>query len=130
MSLLIFLKDAKATTIEGAVDAVKVWRDANAREDVKIRLASGNMGVQAAVNEEIEESELPMMLWVYVAIVALVILTYRDWRATVACTIPLTFATFFGYWFMELMQIGLTVATLPVMVLAVGLGVDLSLIHI
>ncbi|MEQ9518271.1 MAG: efflux RND transporter permease subunit [Parvibaculum sp.] len=124
MSLLIFLEDAKATTIERAVDAVKLWRDENVREDVTIRLASGNMGVQAAVNEEIEESELPMMLWVYVAIVALVILTYRDWRATVACTIPLTFATFFGYWFMEVLQIGLTVATLPVMVLAVGLGVD------
>ena len=29
-----------------------------------------------------------------------------------------------GYWFMEVLEIGLTVATLPVMVLAVGLGVD------
>ena len=34
-------------------------------EDVSIRLASGNMGVQAAVNEEIEISELPMMMYVY-----------------------------------------------------------------
>ena len=90
----------------------------------KIRLASGNMGVQAAVNEEIERSELPMMLYVYMTIIALVVLTYRDWRATVACCVPLTLATFMGYWFMEVLQIGLTVATLPVMVLAVGLGVD------
>ena len=91
---------------------------------VKIRLASGNMGVQAAVNEEIEVSELPMMIYVYMTIIALVIFTYRDWRATVACCVPLTLATFMGYWFMELLEIGLTVATLPVMVLAVGLGVD------
>ena len=93
-------------------------------ETLKIRLASGNMGVQAAVNEEIEVSELPMMIYVYMTIIALVILTYRDWRATVACCVPLTIATFMGYWFMEILQIGLTVATLPVMVLAVGLGVD------
>jgi len=53
-----------------------------------------------------------------------VILTYRDWRATLACCLPLTLATFMGYWFMEVLEIGLTVATLPVMVLAVGLGVD------
>ena len=91
---------------------------------VKIRLASGNMGVQAAVNEEIEVSELPMMIYVYITIIALVIFTYRDWRATVACCVPLTLATFMGYWFMEVLEIGLTVATLPVMVLAVGLGVD------
>ena len=93
-------------------------------DDVTIRLASGNMGVQAAVNEEIEISELPMMMYVYLTIIALVILTYRDWRATIACCVPLTLATFMGYWFMEVLEIGLTVATLPVMVLAVGLGVD------
>lgn len=92
--------------------------------EVSIRLASGNMGVQAAVNEEIEVSELPMMIYVYMTIIALVILTYRDWRATIACCVPLTLATFMGYWFMEVLEIGLTVATLPVMVLAVGLGVD------
>ena len=51
-------------------------------------------------------------------------LTFRDWRAVIACSLPLTFGTFFGYWFMEVLQIGLTVATLPVMVLAVGIGVD------
>ena len=59
-------------------------------DDVTIRLASGNMGVQAAVNEEIEISELPMMMYVYLTIIALVILTYRDWRATIACCVPLT----------------------------------------
>ncbi len=91
---------------------------------VTIRLASGNMGVQAAVNEEIEVSELPMLIYVYMTIIALVIFTYRDWRATIACCVPLTLATFMGYWFMEVLEIGLTVATLPVMVLAVGLGVD------
>jgi predicted RND superfamily exporter protein len=49
---------------------------------------------------------------------------YRDWRAIVACCLPLTLATFLGYWFMKALDIGLTVATLPVMVLAVGIGVD------
>ena len=121
---MIYLKDAKATTIKNAVNAVKEWRAAHPMEGVNIRLASGNMGVQAAVNEEITETELPMMMWVYAVIIALVTLTYRDWRAVIACCLPLTFGTFFGYWFMEVLQIGLTVATLPVMVLAVGIGVD------
>jgi photosystem II stability/assembly factor-like uncharacterized protein len=49
---------------------------------------------------------------------------YRDFRAVIACCLPLTVGTFIGYWFMKELQIGLTVATLPVMVLAVGIGVD------
>ena len=49
---------------------------------------------------------------------------FADWRAMLACCLPLTLATFLGYWFMKELDIGLTVATLPVMVLAVGIGVD------
>ena len=92
--------------------------------DVKIRLAAGNAGVLAAINDEVEKSELPMMLYVYAAILVLVFLVYRDLRAMVACCLPLTVGTFIGYWFMKELKIGLTVATLPVMVLAVGIGVD------
>ncbi|HAH11852.1 MAG TPA: hypothetical protein DCL48_17285 [Alphaproteobacteria bacterium] len=89
-----------------------------------IRLASGNSGVAAAVNEEISKQELPTTLAVYAVIIILVFFTYWDWRATVCCCLPLTFATFFGYWFMLNTEIGLKVSTLPVMVLAVGIGVD------
>ena len=65
-----------------------------------------------------------MLLAVYLVIIIMVFATYRDWRATVACCVPLTIATFIGYWFMSWAEIGLKVSTLPVMVLAVGLGVD------
>ena len=58
---MIYLKDSKATTIKTVVDAVKDWRAANEMEGVNIRLASGNMGVQAVINEEISETELPMI---------------------------------------------------------------------
>ncbi|MGB1118778.1 MAG: efflux RND transporter permease subunit [Parvibaculales bacterium] len=126
-SALAITYDVEQDTPESLLDALAargVKVTSSEVDAVSIRLASGNMGVQAAVNEEIEISELPMMMYVYMTIIALVILTYRDWRATIACCVPLTLATFMGYWFMEVLEIGLTVATLPVMVLAVGLGVD------
>jgi len=119
-----FLADHKAETIKRAVAVVKDFRDAYHLEGVRVRLASGNAGVQAATNEVLEQTELPMMLYVYATIVLLVLATYRDWRAVIACCLPLTLATFIGYWFMKALDIGLTVATLPVMVLAVGIGVD------
>lgn len=120
----LFLADHKAVTLKAVLGAAKDYRQNNTMEGVKMRLASGNGGVIAATNEEVERSELPMMLWVYAVITFLVFLTYRDFRAMIACTLPLTVGTFLGYWFMKANVIGLTVATLPVMVLAVGIGVD------
>jgi predicted RND superfamily exporter protein len=126
MAANVYLADHKATTIKVAVNAVKEFRQAHPAEPLgmKVLLASGNAGVLAATNEEIEARELPMMLYVYAAIMILVLLAYRDWRAMLACCVPLTVATFLGYWFMKTLDIGLTVATLPVMVLATGIGVD------
>lgn len=124
----LFLTDHKAATINRVIAAVEAFKKANPGdgpgEGVQIRLASGNAGVLAAINDEVEKSELPMMLYVYAAIVILVFLVYRDFRAVLACCLPLTVGTFIGYWFMKELDIGLTVATLPVMVLAVGIGVD------
>ena len=126
MAANVYLADHKATTIKVAVEAVKEFRKSHPSDPLgmKVLLASGNAGVLAATNEEIEARELPMMLYVYAAIMILVLLAYRDWRAMLACCLPLTLATFLGYWFMKTLDIGLTVATLPVMVLATGIGVD------
>lgn len=123
----LYLTDHKATTLRRVVDAVKDWRTNNSLQSVKVRLAAGNAGVLAAIDEEVEHSEQPMLLYVYAAIALLVYVTYRDFRAVLTCCLPLTVGTFVGYWFMEAFNIGLTVATLPVMVLAVGIGVDYAL---
>ncbi|WP_434707101.1 MMPL family transporter [Pseudomonas sp. R1-1] len=120
----LFLADHKATTIHRVIAATKAFRSQFTQPGVSVRLASGNAGVIAAINEEVERSELPMMLYVYGAIALLVFVVYRDWRAVLVCCLPLTLGTFIGYWFMKELQIGLTIATLPVMVLAVGIGVD------
>ena len=120
----LFLTDHKATTLTHVLDDVKHYRATHQLDGLTIRLAAGNGGVLAATNEEVAQSELPMMLYVYAAILILVFFAYRDVRAMIACCAPLTVATFIGYWFMKELQIGLTVATLPVMVLAVGIGVD------
>jgi len=125
-SVNVYLSDHKASTINGVIDAVRRYGASHHLDGVRIRLAAGNAGLLAATNDEVAKSELPMMLYVYLAIIVLVFLAYRDLRAVVACCLPLTVGTFIGDWFMKEFQIGLTVATLPVMVLAVGIGVDYS----
>ncbi len=120
----LYLTDHKATTIKKVIAVVKDFARTHHEDGLAIRLAAGNAGVTAAINDEVERSELPMMVNVYLSIIVLVFLVYRDFRAVIACCAPLTVGTFIGYWFMKVLGIGLTVATLPVMVLAVGVGVD------
>ncbi len=93
-------------------------------DSFNIRMASGNSGVTAAVNQTLETYELPSTLIVYVMVLFLTYITYFDWRAAVGCMLPLLFSTFFGYYFMMQLDIGLKVSTLPVIVLVVGVGVD------
>lgn len=123
-ALHLFLSSHKAVVLNGVIDAVKSYAALHHETGIRVRLAGGNAGVIAAVNDEVSRSETPMLLNVYAAIMILVFLVYRDWRAMIVCCAPLTVGTFIGYWFMEASDIGLTVATLPVMVLAVGIGVD------
>lgn len=122
----LFLSDHRATTLTRLVQEMRREIAESDVKGVKVRLAGGNAGVEAAVNDVIAAAEKPMLVNVYVAIALLVLVVYRDWRAVLACCLPLTLATFIGYWFMTTLEIGLTVATLPVMVLAVGIGVDYS----
>ncbi len=110
------------TSLEPLIKDIQVY--CGSLDYARYRLAGGNAGIQAALNEEVARQEIRAFLIVYAVIILLVAVTYRDWRATICCTLPLTGATFAGYWFMSVMDIGLSVATLPVLVLAVGVGVD------
>ena len=128
LPVVIYMNDHKASSIETVIAAVKNFAatdpQAVARKDVNFRLAMGGIGIMAATNDVIEANELPMLFWVYLAIIVLVWLAYRDWRAIICCCMPLLLATFLGYWFMTALEIGLKVSTLPVLVLATGIGVD------
>ncbi len=120
----LYLTSHKAVVLTDTINVIKAYAMAHKESGITVRLAGGNAGVMAAVNDEVSRSETPMLLYVYGAIMALVFIVYRDVRAMIVCCAPLTVGTFIGYWFMEATGIGLTVATLPVMVLAVGIGVD------
>ncbi|MEQ9519338.1 MAG: MMPL family transporter [Parvibaculum sp.] len=126
LNVIAFTEDHKAETVKRVIKATEDWIAENGATfpDHKFRLATGNVGLIAATNQVIEGSETPMLLYVYGAIIFLVLLAYRDWRAVICCCAPLVVATFLGYWLMNWLEIGLKISTLPVLVLAVGIGVD------
>ena len=124
MPVSIYTVDHKAETIERVVGAVKEFNAANANGRIGFRLASGNVGVMAATNEEVEASQFPIIGYVYAAVIVLCLLSFRSVAATVCIVVPLAAVSLLAYALMALLEIGLKVSTLPVVALGVGIGVD------
>ena len=124
MPVMVFTEDHRAETIERIVAAVKAYRADNLSDTVTFRLATGNVGVMAATNEAVEAAQLPMLIWVYAAIIVLCLLMFRSVRGTICTVLPLTLVSVLCYALMALLGIGLKVSTLPVAALGVGIGVD------
>ena len=124
MPVSVYTADHKAETIERVVDAVKAFNAASRNERITFRLATGNVGVMAATNEEVEASQFPILGYVYAAVIALCLLSFRSVAVTVCIIVPLAVVSLLAYALMALMEIGLKISTLPVVALGVGIGVD------
>ncbi|MGD9252600.1 MAG: MMPL family transporter [Holophagae bacterium] len=124
MPVYIYTMDHKAETIDRIVAAVEEYQAEHGSEDLKFRLATGNVGVMAATNQAVSAAQFPMLLYVFSAIIILCLITFRSARATLSIVIPLALVSILAYALMALLEIGLKVSTLPVAALGVGIGVD------
>jgi predicted RND superfamily exporter protein len=68
-----------------------------------------------------------MLLWVYAAVVLLCFATFRSWRAVLCAVLPLMLTSVLAEALMVALGMGVKVATLPVIALGVGIGVDYAL---
>jgi len=123
--VIIFLDDHKAETLDRAINAVKEFAAQEDDPDVaKFVLASGNAGVEAATNETIEHAQNLMKILVYGVVSILCLITFRSVRAVICIIVPLALTSILCQALMTVLGIGVKVATLPVIALGVGIGVD------
>ncbi len=78
----------------------------------------------AATNEVVQSAQTPIVLWVFGAVIALCLITFRSVRATLCIVVPLAIVSWLAYALMVYLGIGLKTSTLPVVALGVGIGVD------
>ena len=91
---------------------------------VRFQLAAGNAGIEAATNEVIGDAQNRMLIFVYLVVFALCLLTFRSLPAVSCILIPLALTSILSQALMTWLGIGVKVATLPVIALGVGIGVD------
>jgi len=127
--LYISLQDHKAATLDAVVGRVRAFIDdpANQGPDFKMSLAGGNAGIDAATNIVIAQANNQMLYLVYAAVIIFCLITFRSWRAVLCAVLPLVLTSILAQALMVALGIGIKVATLPVIALGVGIGVDYAL---
>jgi len=127
MPVIAYLKDHKAETLDAVVAIADQFAKENSSDDRQFLLAAGNAGIEAATNIVVREANRTMLLYVYLAVTLFCLITFRSWRATLVALLPLVLTSILCEALMVAMGIGVKVATLPVIALGVGIGVDYAL---
>ena len=124
MPVMLFLADHRAETIDRVIGAVKSYQPPREVPGVRLRLATGYVGVMAAQMEEVRAKELPILFGLFAVIALMCLLTFRSWVGTIVVMLPLTLVSILAYTTMAIVGIGLKVTTLPMVALGAGIGVD------
>jgi len=127
LPLAVYLTDHRDATLRRVAAAAEAFIAQNRMKGVGFRLATGNGGVLFAINDAVRQARITAPLLVFAVLAILIFTAYRDWRAVPCCLAPLALANALGLWLLAWFEIGLTVSTLPVFVLAAGIGVDYGL---
>jgi hypothetical protein len=127
LTLYVYLRDHKADTLTRVVDHIEGFARHNDTEEVKFLLAAGSAGIEAATNIVVKDAWRQMLFLVYGAVIVLSFITFRSWRAVVVAVLPLMLTSVLAEALMVALGMGVKVATLPVIALGVGIGIDYAL---
>jgi predicted RND superfamily exporter protein len=127
LTLHVYLRDHKAETLSRVVEHVEAFAAENDTAEAKFLLAAGSAGIEAATNIVVKDAWRRMLLLVYAAVALLAFVTFRSWRAVVVAILPLMLTSVLAEALMVALGMGVKVATLPVIALGVGIGVDYAL---
>jgi predicted RND superfamily exporter protein len=127
LTVYAYLRDHRAETLQQVVDLVERFAKANNDKDAIFLLAAGSAGIDATTNIVVHKAWYQMLFMVYGAVALLCFITFRSWRAVLVAMLPLMLTSILAEALMVALGMGVKVATLPVIALGVGIGVDYAL---
>tara|TARA_R110002096_G_scaffold420735_1_gene625983 strand:- start:23185 stop:25566 length:2382 start_codon:yes stop_codon:yes gene_type:complete len=128
-NMVFYYKDHQGETIRRAVHMIKSWIDekGNDIEGLSFHLAGGIIGVTAAINEAVFETNRIVVPAVLVLIFLFVTFFYGSLHAGWLMFLAMSFATVLSYGYMGFMNIGINVNTVPIIAVGIGVGIDYSI---
>ena len=122
------LKDHRAATINKTIAATQDWiKREHKSKNADFKLAGGLIGTTAAVNEIIKQSTTSSVILVFILVLLRVSIALRSVTGGLFLFIPLVFGIVLTFGIFGLSGVTLTVETLPVAAMGIGLGIDYSI---
>ncbi|MDH4039916.1 MAG: MMPL family transporter [Gammaproteobacteria bacterium] len=123
----VYLADHKAVTLTQVVDTLEQFNAEWPSQKAQFLGAAGSSGFEAATNIVVKKANQDMLYYVYGAVILLCLLTFRSIAGVICAVVPLMLTSVLCEALMVWLGIGVKVATLPVIALGVGIGVDYAL---
>jgi predicted RND superfamily exporter protein len=132
-NIIIYCRDKMSPTIKTVMARVEEYIEKHSRLQLPMRfkLAGGVFGVQAAVNEVIEEYHFKTLGWALLAIFIICLIMFKSVMAAFILTVPLIVSNLIafsmmatGMFYLLPTPITITQSTLPIAAVGIGLGVD------
>ncbi|MGB9499325.1 MAG: efflux RND transporter permease subunit [Dissulfuribacterales bacterium] len=124
-NIKVVLKDHRASTVKRVIDTTKKWiRQKHKNIDVDFYYAGGDIGILAAINDIIARVLPQNIAQISLFVFICVSLAYASLVAGVLLLLPILFAVLLIFGVMGLTGTSITVDTLPLAALGIGLGID------
>ncbi|WP_420467498.1 efflux RND transporter permease subunit [Panacagrimonas sp.] len=126
-AVTLFYRDNKQGTVDAALATARAAVEAVGgvdHDDVRIRIASGNIALQEAMNKVVERYHWILLGLCAGAIFIIASFAYRSMFAALILLVPVAMSNYFLTATMHLMGIGLDINSVMVAVLGVGVGID------
>lgn len=125
MPVILFTQDHKAETIDHIIAAINQFIAEQPQDSpAQFKLATGNVGVMAAVNDVIKDTEYTVLLWLFLGIGVCIALSFRSVAGLISVLVPLALVHVVSYAVMVWLGIGVKFSNIAVAAFAAGIGVD------
>ena len=124
--IVFYYKDHQAETITrtAALAEEGIRKIENEVPGLHLELGGGIMGVSAAANQALHKDHMVIIPAVMLIAFLLVTAYYQSLHAGWLMILPMLFATLMTYAYMGALNIGISVNTVPVIAVGVGVGID------
>jgi predicted RND superfamily exporter protein len=123
-SVRLFIRDRQGETLRQVTQQIQKFIDENPLEHARVRMAGGSSGMIAAVNEILLNDQIEAVALALLVVIISCLLVYRASASGIFFIIPVLISNIVTFAFMAWQGIGMSISTLPVVALGIGLGVD------
>jgi len=123
-SVILFFRDHQGETLRQATYQIRRYINEHPLDGVNVRLAGGSLGIIAAVNEILLSDQIKAIALALLVVIVSCLVVYQSSASGVFFIVPVLISNVVTFAFMAWQDIGMSISTLPVVALGIGLGVD------